>query len=351
MKRLLLALLLCPALPLAAAAPDDRPDPDSDGVPHARLERPDLSLEVRTSFTHEAPEGGDPFTGLRGEYLNLRLEGSIGPAVTYHFRLRINKFDNADGDLFNATDWVYLTWRPTLRTALSAGKQPVAMGGYEVDCTPVDDYFYSVFVQHLACYQFALSASRTSASGDHTLTAQWCNSPFGRMGDGLFAYNLMWSGRMGSFTTLWSANLLEYERGRHLAILSLGTAFERGLLRLEFDLMERALPRRLRRLRDITCIGRVCCTLHERVRLLFKCGYDRNGEAPSQAPAADRCVAPGTDRFFYGGGVELFPRRGSRDLRLHALCADANGTVDGLDRPMRYVSVGLLWRVKLCTRR
>lgn len=104
MKRLLLALLLCPALPLAAAAPDDRPDPDSDGVPHARLERPDLSLEVRTSFTHEAPEGGDPFTGLRGEYLNLRLEGSIGPAVTYHFRLRINKFDNADGDLFNATD-------------------------------------------------------------------------------------------------------------------------------------------------------------------------------------------------------------------------------------------------------
>lgn len=351
MKRLLLALLLCPALPLAAAAPDDRPDPSSDGARPPRREWLDLLLEVRTSFTHEAPEGGDPFTGLRGEYLNLRLEGSIAPALTYHFRQRLNKFDNAAGDLFNATDWVYLTWRPTLRTALSAGKQPVAIGGYEVDCTPVDDYFYSVFVQHLACYQFALSASRTSASGDHTLTAQWCNSPFGRMGDGLFAYNLMWSGRMGSFTTLWSANLLEYGQGRRIAFLSLGTAFERGPLRLEFDLMERALPHRLLRMRDITCIGRVYCTLHERVRLLFKCGYDRNGEPPSETPDAGRCVAPGTDRFFYGGGVELFPRRGSRDLRLHALCADANGTVDGLDRPMRYVSVGLLWRVKLYSRR
>lgn len=354
MKHLFRTLALSALLPLLSLAAVARPHAASDDEPaQPRRDKIDLSLEVRGSFCHEDVRGGSDFTGFRGEYLNVRLEGTIGRSLSYHFRHRLNKFENAASDLFNATDWLYLTWRPAARTALSFGKQPVMIGGYEVDRTPVDGYFFTVFGQHLACYQFAVSAAQTFASGDHTLTAQCCNSPFGPIGCGLFAYNLMWSGRMGSFSTLWSANLLEYDPGRYIAYLSLGTAFEQGPFRLEIDIMERATPRRMLRLKDMTFVGEASCFVHERVKLLFKCGYDFNKTHWSEGmpPAPDRCVAPGTDRFFYGGGIEVFPLRRSRDLRLHALCADANTVVEGADRPMSYVNIGLLWRVRLYSRR
>lgn len=312
----------------------------------------DIALDVRAAW-HYDRTAGEHTSGFRGEYLNLQIDGSMDKGLSYHFRQRLNKFAEAPSDLFNATDWVYLTWRPgDGRTALSAGKQAVAIGGYEIDKSPVDVYFFSAFCQHIEGYRFAVSAARTSRSGNHTLLAQVCNSPFGGYRSGLYAYNLHWTGRMNKFGTLWSANLLEYERGRYIAYLSLGTSFETGPLRLEVDFMNRTARRQVLLFRDMTLIGEASCHVHPRVKMLVKCSYDVNRTEPSLSPdappAPDRSIAPGSEYLFYGAGVEYFPLRGNRNLRLHAVytntCNAASERIDNLQ-------IGLRWRVGLYSRR
>lgn len=56
-------------------------------------------------------------------------------------RHRLNKKNN-DASFFDATDWLYLAYRKD-NWELSAGKQVVAIGGYEYDAAPIDLYFCS----------------------------------------------------------------------------------------------------------------------------------------------------------------------------------------------------------------
>lgn len=330
------------------------PDTLSAGSEPPRREQLTLALDVRADFHYESFADGGSSSGFSGEYLNILLDGTIAPRLSYHFRHRLNKYADAGNNIFNATDWIYLSYRPTERTTLSAGKLVVAIGGYEYDRAPIDLYFCSVYWNHISCYQFGLSAAFSPLSGNHSFTVQLCNSPFGEIGDGLYAYNLLWSGRMGSFSTLWSANLLEYAKGRYIAYLALGNSFEAGPFRAEFDFMNRASKHQSFWFRDMSLVGEASCFVHDKVKLLAKCGYDVNDTdymfagSDGTLLAPDRCVAPGTDSFFWGAGIEYFPLKHSRDLRLHAAWAD---THDAEGRKMNFLSFGIRWRVNLYTRR
>jgi len=355
MKTNLLPPLLFAAMLLATGPAATAQEPTADEAePAPRKEQLVLALDVRGDFHYEARHGAPNASGFSGEYLNILLDGTINKKLSYHFRHRLNKYADAPNNIFNATDWIYLTYRPAEHTALSAGKLVAAIGGYEYDRAPIDLYFCSAYWYNIACYQFGISIAQTSRSGNHTLTAQICNSPFGDPGDGLYAYNLLWSGRMGCFSTLWSANLLEYAKGSYITYIALGNAIERGPFRLEFDFMNRASRHQTFWFKDMSLVGELSCFVHKQVKAFVKCGYDVNDtdqqtilpDGSSIAP--DRCVAPGTDRTFYGAGIEYFPLKKSRNLRLHAAWAD---TYDTEGRAMNFLSVGLRWRVDLYTRR
>ncbi len=98
----------------------------------------DISLEARADWQHDRIDGetNKHNTGFKGRYLNLKISGQINDQWSYNFRQRLNK-TISDGAFFDATDWIYLTYAPTSRISFSAGKQVVAIGGFEYDRAPI----------------------------------------------------------------------------------------------------------------------------------------------------------------------------------------------------------------------
>ena len=110
-----------------------------------------LHLNTRADFTMDYHWGYDtvaPSTdhGFAGKYLVVALDGTIGNKFSYHLRQRINSpnigFANT---FFQGTDWAYLNWNFTDNFFLSAGKQVVAIGGWEYDSNPIDIYYGTEF--------------------------------------------------------------------------------------------------------------------------------------------------------------------------------------------------------------
>ena len=101
-----------------------------------------LQLSTRADFTVDYNLGHDTVEpsfahGFAGKYLVVALDGTIGNKFSYHLRQRLNapniSFANT---FFQGTDWAYLNWYFTPNFFLSAGKQVVAIGGWEYDTNP-----------------------------------------------------------------------------------------------------------------------------------------------------------------------------------------------------------------------
>lgn len=298
-------LYLLPVLPTQASAVED-----GDATPKV-----DISMNVRADFSFEKPNDGDYSMGFHGRFLNLIIKGDLNDKFSYSFRQRLNKFKAMENDVFAATDWVYLNYKPSANWTLSAGKQIVAIGGYEYDSAPIDIYYSSIFWQHINCYQFGVSGAYTTNNGRHSILAQICNSPAtepanGGLGQGCFAYNLMWNGDFGFWHTIWSANAIEYQRGDFASYIALGNRFTFGDFALELDLMNRHSGNDKLIGDDWTIIGKANYNINNVVNVFMKGGYDKY--------KPNFTVHATVSEPFYGGGVEVFPLK-NKSLRIHAL--------------------------------
>ncbi|MDE6093658.1 MAG: EamA family transporter, partial [Muribaculaceae bacterium] len=191
-----------------------------------------VSLEARADWQHDRIDGENinDNSGFKGRYLNLKISGQINDQWGYNFRQRLNK-TISEGTFFDATDWVYLTYSPTSRITFSAGKQVVAIGGYEYDRAPIDLYSCSEYWNNIACYQFGVSGAFRISNND-VLTGQVVASPFRRAegnNNNMYAYNLMWNGTHGFYQSIWSANLIECMPGKYINYLALGNKFTFGI--------------------------------------------------------------------------------------------------------------------------
>lgn len=282
-------------------------------------------------------------SGFEGKYLVMRLDGQILPGLTYSWRQRFNK-SVIDGHFFDATDWININYA-IKGWHFSAGKQVVAIGGWEYDRNPVDLYGCSVFWQNVPCYQFGGSVSYDITPSDNLLfqvnQSMW-HSPGMR---NMYGYNLMWTGHHGPLTTLWSANLTEYAKGRYISYLSLGNKVDMGRFCLELDLMNRAASHQTFFFRDCSVMGELSYqTPDERWRIHGKVTYDVNKTHTD----ADLDVLPGTEITMAGAGVEFFPLKKKRtSLRLHATCYYSwghNANEDNLTQSKTtLLNVGVTW--------
>ncbi len=312
----------------------------SDTTGQKRREAVHITLDTRFDFDAARTEGVTK-SGFHGRYLNLIIEGTINKELSDHFRQRLNKFKEAESDLFAATDWLYLDYRPSDRWKLSAGKQVVAIGGYEYDRAPIDVYYGSLFWNNIACYQFGVSATMISGSGNHALTFQVCNSPFVEIGNSCYAYNLYWSGKAGPLQTLWSLNLIETAEGRYDTCVALGNRLTFGKFYTEIDFINRGRKGLDFWCSDYSLIGKACLNIR-RFDLFAKGGYE------CFIPAGgDPTSAPAIERPYYGGGIEFFPLKKSRNLRIHAA---ASTTYDVNDKKIFTVNFGLRWKIGLYNR-
>lgn len=327
----LIALFFCAALTATA---------QQDSILH-------LELQARGDYQREyaSHQSVRDNCGFRGKYLNLLLSGSIGKHFSYAYRQRLNRMSKSS-EFFDATDYLHLDFSPNPQWKFSAGKQIVAIGGFEYDRAPIDLYFASEYWNNIACYQWGASASFGLRNGKDKFLLQFCQSPFRSKGEDTYAYNIFWNGHHGLFHTLWSINFLEYEQGKTIQYISFGQAVDLGAWRLEFDLMNRTLSKHVTLLRDCSMIGEVSYRHTSLFRAFAKASYDVN----RSRDLGDQCVLPGTEVTRIGCGTEYFPLRDNR-IRVHASFSYSfgkNSNPDGTvhDRQALF-NIGLTGKINL----
>jgi hypothetical protein len=309
-----------------------------------------LKFDTRFDFTLRVPNSNSlkPQSSFDGKFLNIILDGQINDKFSYNYRQRLI-LDGLNGyrSFFNATDWIYLSYKIDKNFSLSGGKQVVAIGGYEYDAAPIDVYFWSEFWNNIVCYQFGVSANFRSNNEKHNLGFQVSNSPFSDASlQGLYAYNLIWYGNMDWFNTIYSVNMMEYEKGHFINYIALGNLFKFGKVTFYLDLMNRASAEQKNFFADYTIIGKLNYKVIDKLNIFAKGGYDENkAQSPFSTFIYDRVVAPGTEYLFYGLGFEYFPIKNSDDVRLHAFWVANN-----YSPKYHTFNVGLRFRMKVLDR-
>ena len=287
-------------------------------------------------------------SGFHGKYLNISMNGTLADGLSYSFRHRLNKL-MTNSSFFDATDWITLTYQYN-NWSFSGGKQVVAIGGYEYDAAPVDLYFCSEYWNNIACYQMGVSSAYTTSDGKDQILLQFCESPFRRNAlnvdnNEMFAYNLMWYGRHGFFSNMYSVNFIEYLPGKFINYIVLGNRFSFGRFALELDIMNRATDIDSFLVNDYSVIGKLSWSPSERINVFAKVSYDRN-----KSVTGDFCVAPGTEIVRAGAGVEYYPVKNNKNFRLHLNCCytDGDSSLTGVLMPgQTIVDAGLTWKPNL----
>ena len=309
-----------------------------------------LQLSTRADFTVDYNLGHDTVEpsfahGFAGKYLVVALDGTIGNKFSYHLRQRLNapniSFANT---FFQGTDWAYLNWYFTPNFFLSAGKQVVAIGGWEYDTNPIDIYYGTEFWNTVCCYAVGASINLKDRSGKNHFLFQMCNSPFiNQAMQSIYAYNLMWYGDFNVFKTTYSVNMIEYQPGKFINYIALGNKLQFKGVEMYLDLINRASFEQEKFFgQDITAIFGIGVDIGPKWIVFAKAGYDYNkAQLPNTEPY-DQYIVPGKKVDFESLGFEFYPLS-DRSLRLH-LCG-SHTSVDGVSKFQG--NLGLTWKVNL----
>ena len=320
-----------------------------------------LSIEGRADFDYFNDNDGST-SGIDGKYFNFEMKGSFLQDFSYRVRQRI---DMTAGSA--KTDFMILSYHANKNWSLTAGRMPLAVGGWEYDLPPIDVYYASLFWNDFSCYDIGAQVEFHSNDKNHDIIFQITNSTFNRYDeDGMFirlpnryTYNLIWYGRMGCFTTSYSINMMEQNKGEYINYIALGNMFDLGKLDFYVDFMNRGFfSQKNFLLGDFTIIGEVKYAFTDKFTAIVKGGYDRNkhdnrifseaGEIINYKPF-DMVVAPGIEYAFAGIGFDAFPYKGNKNVRLHGLFAlnsMANTLVPESSAKLTYqAQVGVTWRI------
>ena len=332
---ILYASSLFVSFPLAA---EEAPDADNSLLRLGVTARVDWQLNRQDGHTNDAN------SGFEGKYLMLRADGQIVPGLNYSWRQRLNKM-HSDTNFFDATDWLYVNYA-VQGWQFEAGKEIVAIGGWEYDRAPFDLYGTSVFWNNIACYQLGATVGYNVAPAD-ALYLQAVQSPFfTKQNRNMYGYSLRWNGSHSFYKPIWSANLFEYEKGHYINYLSLGNRFEFGKWIVEADFMNRAASHQTFFFKDCSVVGEVSFAPNSRWRIHAKMTYDVNHSGTE----ADYNVLNGTELTMAGAGVEFYPLiKDKTDLRIHASAYYSWGknanSADVMQQKTLLANIGLTWNM------
>lgn len=317
---------------------------------------PDISLDVKYSYNHTIPGKSG---GFGGDGLYLDINGKISERFSYSLNHILSSSAGEDGSVFDNTCWLTLSYEAN-NFAVTLGKDALLVGSFEYDAYDLDSYFdmNSMFYNTFASWQWGVSASWTNNAETSSFIAQVANSPFveAPFEDNLYAYGLGWRGAWDCYESYWTVNMWEYARGKFVKALNLGNMFYAGDFSLMLDGMLRG-ARVKDMLRDVTVSIMPAYEFGDRFRLFGKCGWEKsdflqpydflgeyaavddmivsNDEATSVLPDY---LLPGEGYLFYGAGLEYFPLKEDKSVRLHAAWASNNYT------HRHSVIVGATWK-------
>ena len=252
----------------------------------------------------------DPYAFV-GKYFNLHMGGNIGGKFSYYFRQRINA--NAGNiRFFDNTDFLYLNYQVTPNWSLRVGKDALAVGGFEYDQPPIDVMFNGYYWDMFYCFQIGASAAWSSGDGNHTVRAQVANSPYHHNGSpwgahSLLGYNLLWAGKMGHFSTLYSVSLFG-DGQSYMPYVALGNKVQYDHWSAYVDLIAR------RGMECRTILGQVEWAPADRWTLFAKGSYMYS----SPDNVRDCLALPNQEEWYAGCGIFFRP---AKSVRLHAFLA------------------------------
>lgn len=312
---------------------------------------PSLSIKVDARFDGEQTTYGDGLPsdgGFAGRYLKVLVNGKINSRFSYSFRHRLYVAHQEPKSFFNATDWANVTYHHNDRFTVTAGKQMVCIGTIEYDYAPIDVYFASDFWNHVSPFQIGVNVGY-KAGDNHQFYAQVVNSPFSQQSmENIYAYNLIWYGRLAPwYNTIWSVNMIEYEKDHFINYIALGNKFHFGKTSVDLDYMNRYAGKDTDFFDDFSLHGKVSYAVNGNVNIFAKGGYDVNrGQKEGASFVYDRYVLPGVDLGFYGAGVEYFPIKTDKQaLRIHAFWCSNTSDAD----PQTF-NVGVRWQMDILNR-
>ena len=320
-----------------------------------------LSVEGRVDYDYFI--SNENRSGLDGKFFNFEMKGTFFKDFSYRIRQRIDM--TAGG---SKTDFMILSYHAGKNFSITAGRMPLAVGGWEYDLPPIDVYFASLFWNNFACYDIGAQVEFHTTDGNHDIIFQVTNSTFNRTdAEGGFirlpnryTYNLIWYGRMGAFSTSYSINMMEQNKGEYINYIALGNMFDFGKLDFYVDFMNRGFfNQKDFLLGDFTVIGEVKYAFTDKFTAMVKGGYDRNKHGYYDTSgvwpvpqAFDMAVTPGVEYVFAGLGFEAYPYKGNKNVRLHGLFAfnELTQPTDDMMNPNSsnlslQAQVGVTWRI------
>lgn len=321
---------------------------------------PSISLDSRFGYEHTF---SGKAAGFGGDGFYLNIDGSISKNFSYSLSQRLFSSSGEDDSVFDYTDWLTLTY-DVGQFSFTAGKDVVKVGSFEYDAYDIDSYFdmNSLFYNSFSCYQWGVSATWTGKEDDRSVSFQVTNSPFAYSPkqDNMYAYNIAYTSSYDHYELYGSFNFFEYEKGEFVKCVALGNMFYFGDLSINLDLIARADDWKDDIDDDLTVTLAPSYNFGESVRLFGKFGwescandlkYDFWGEYLSEEDKAlaneeNEAVMPAfllsdKDYIFYGAGLEYFPLKENKSVRLHAIWASNNYT------KRHVLNIGLTWKFDL----
>ena len=318
---------------------------------------PRISLDTRFGYEHQS---SGRMGGFGGDGFLLNVDGKIGKRFSYSLCHSLVSPAGDDSNIFDATRWLTLSYDLGNFT-FTAGKEALMVGSFEYDAYELDCYYEmgSMFKYNINCWLWGASAMWTNNAETSSFAFQVANSPFAfaPKEDNLYAYSMAWYGMWEKYESIWSVNMMEYESGKFVKMLALGNMFYLGDFELMFDYITRAKDFSKGLGKDYTITLQPAYNFGESLRLFGRFGvektdddvpYDFLGE---YLPVEDKVlaneeneyvmpayIANGKEYIYYGAGLEYFPLKEDKSVRLHAVWASNNYT------KRHMINVGLTWK-------
>lgn len=298
-----------------------------------RAENITVSIDTRASYFMNTAEKSK----LSGDYLNLGIKGNFDEHFSYNFYHHLNE-KIVTSDILNATDLAYIQFNSS-GWEIAGGKMLLEYGGWEFCTQPIDIYFGGEYWSNFSCH-YSLGARVSRYFGDSKLSFQIANSAYNTANlKGLYTYSISWRGSENRFyQPAWSYNVMEYDEGLFEHHIVLGNRFKIGSATVDIDYINRS------RGDDSALFGGDCSLVAaanlpvgKRLNVLLKYTRDSNTQTRQSL-----FVPANSTISSWGGGVEFFPLKRNRNIRLHCI-ASTRVTVTTV--PM--FLMGVTWRSKL----
>lgn len=314
---------------------------------------PAISLDAR--FGYDGIVSGKS-AGFGGDGLFLNIDGKISKHFSYSLCHRLFESAGEDSSVFDATDILTLSYEVG-NWAFTAGKDYVILGNWEYDAYDLDAYFdmNTMFYNNFDGRRWGVTAAWTNKSETSTFLLQVANSPYSEEPkvSNLYSYALGWQGAWDWYESYWTVNMWEYSHGCFVKNIALGNIFYVGDFSLTADFMMRAVE--LDELTDnLSLTLQPAYDICDKVRLFGKFGWEKDSgnmfhadgislddlrqENEENEALMPVYILPDKDYLFYGAGVEYFPIKDNKNVRLHAVWASNNYT------KRHGINIGLTWK-------